>query len=226
MITVRPLRPDGRVAEGFLQKWILRMPKSKRRQTNGEQARKLESSTEGVEEEEEISDNEAMVRKSTMKRRKIGKRDEGLTLGDLEEIYGKGGVDPALPVIVPGTGFEDRGMAGKEGQKEKTRTSLDWVEEETTSILVKKGLDKSKYMVKELTDEEVKRLMEDCIEGQGRGGEKEEDEEIGEDEEPKVGAGGSWKRPCELEPKTEMEIVNAIIENAVTIREVDELSRE
>ncbi|RPB23546.1 hypothetical protein L211DRAFT_849808 [Terfezia boudieri ATCC MYA-4762] len=154
---------------------------------------------ERAEEEEEILDNEARVRKSTIKRRKLG--NKGLTLGDLEVIYRKGGVDSALLDI-----------------------SMDWADEKMVPIPEKKGLDNSKYTVKELTDEEVKRLLEDGIEGQGRGGEKEENEEMREEEEPKVGVGGSWKRP--YEPKIKIERVNAIIENTITIREVDKLSRE
>ncbi|KAF8425268.1 hypothetical protein EV426DRAFT_708895 [Tirmania nivea] len=90
------------------------------------------------------------------------------------------------------------------------------------------GLEGSQHAVPELTKEEAERLVEELVEkGEEMNGEEKEgmeDDEDMEEEEAEAGAGGSWQEP--YEPRSEMEVVEAIMRNAKTLEEIDDLKRD
>ncbi|KAF8422186.1 hypothetical protein EV426DRAFT_606304, partial [Tirmania nivea] len=218
-ITVRPPISNG---EATTHHWVLTTPKHARRAratgTASVQLRQEESKREAVAEKDDgESDNETIRAMST---RKGKKARIGTYLSELEKNLGSRLVEPAVPRT-----FEQV----KDNLFQATPGTMDWAEDEIPDLDVDlnrppvKGLKDSQHAIRSLTEEEVREMTERLVEGQGKRADEEEDEEMGYeegDEERRK----SWLRIHET--RSEMEVVEAIIENARVLAEVNGLKRE
>ncbi|KAF8418272.1 hypothetical protein EV426DRAFT_679732 [Tirmania nivea] len=206
-ITVRPLISNG---EATAHHWVLTTPKHARRaRATGiasVQLRQEESKREVVaEEDDEELDNETM---RAMSIRRGKKARIGTYLSELKKKLGSTPVEPAAPRT-----FEQV----KDNLFQATPGTMDWAEDEIPDLDVDlnrppvKGLKDSQHAIRSLTEEEVREMTERLVEGQGKRAEEEEDEEMryeeGDEERRK-----SWLRIHET--RSEMEVVEAIIENS------------
>ncbi|KAF8436079.1 hypothetical protein BGX38DRAFT_102826 [Terfezia claveryi] len=85
------------------------------------------------------------------------------------------------------------------------------------------GLEASQHAARELTEEEVRNLTREMVEGQaeGRGDENMGDENMDGEEKQRGEQKRTWKGVCEL--RSGLELVGAIRENAEVLRSIEQL---
>ncbi|KAF8458702.1 hypothetical protein BGX38DRAFT_1300721 [Terfezia claveryi] len=165
-ITVRPMRPNGSVLDGMTHRWTLSTPRPARRGLQGTGAKDLAGTVAqdlagveaGMEEFQEEAESKSEDKRRRKRNTRLGKKPR---LGE----YG-GGLEPAKA-----RSFKEVVRSFGEGKED---TTMEDIPSTATRMKKNQGLKDSRHAVIDLTEEEVDRMAEEVIEGQGqdRGKEK------------------------------------------------------